>query len=308
MQGLLKIRPLLFLLFPVLAACISPRSSEIDGRLQRVQEVDEVEQVQEPVLPIALRSRAEIPMIDNCAVGCPSGGGETTIVRDAYTLNNNGSTKFANWVAYKITKDTPAPNRPRNWKTDPDLPADETLNPVDYNGAHVALALDRGHQANLASMGGITEWQPLNYLSNITPQKEDLNRGAWARLEDKERNLGKTSVSDAVYVATGPLYERTIGSLPGTNKVHTIPSGYWKVIFLGSSPANGMFAAFIMDQNTPRTANFCDYQVTVAEIEERSGLTLWSDLPDDVQSALKSKRGKLPRRIGCTSGVLQPLR
>jgi endonuclease G len=222
-------------------------------------------------------------------------------------LNNNGSTKFANWVAYKITKYTPAPNRPRNWKTDPDIPAGETLNPVDYNGAFVALNMDRGHQANLASMGGIKDWQPLNYLSNITPQKEGLNRGAWARLENEERRLGKTDGIDAVYVATGPLYERAMGSLPGTKKVHTIPSGYWKVIFLGRTPADGMFAAFIMEQSTPREDNFCKYQVTVAEIEERSGLTLWSGLPVDVQGALKSKRGNLPQKIGCDLSNLQPV-
>jgi endonuclease G len=67
----------------------------------------------------------------------------------------------------------------------------------------------------------------------------------------------------------------------------------------GSSPADGQYAAFVMEQNTPRKANFCNYQVTVAEIEERSGLTLWSNLPDDVQAALKSKRGNLPQKIGC---------
>ncbi|UVL01306.1 DNA/RNA non-specific endonuclease [Pseudomonas sp. B21-048] len=299
MQGMPKIRSLLLVLFPLLAACTSQQSIEVDRRLPQIHPV---------VLSSAQRSSVELATVDNCAVGCPSGGGEVTIVRDAYTLNNNGSTKFANWVAYKITKDTPAPNRPRNWKTDPDIPAKETLNPVDYNGAYVALDLDKGHQANLASMGGIADWHPLNYLSNITPQKEGLNRGAWARLEDQERKLGKTPGIDAVYVATGPLYERTIGSLPGTNKVHTIPSGYWKVIFLGSTPADGQFAAFIMEQETPRAANFCDYQVTVADIEERSGLTLWSNLPDNVQAALKSKRGNLPRKIGCTAAVEQPTR
>ncbi|WP_416739238.1 DNA/RNA non-specific endonuclease [Pseudomonas sp. NFX71] len=287
MHGMPKVRSLLFVLFPLVGACTSPHSIDVGGRPERVQP--------------ALLSTVEIPGIDNCAVGCPSGGGEATITRYAYTLNNNGSTKFANWVAYKITKDTPESNRPRNWKTDPDVPAGETLNPVDYNGAYVALGLDRGHQANLASMGGIADWQPLNYLSNITPQKEDLNRGAWALLENQERKLGKTPGIDAVYVATGPLYERTIGSLPGTNKIHTIPSGYWKVIFTGSTPANGLYAAFIMEQSTPRTANFCDYQVTVNEIEERSGLTLWSDLPQDVQTALKSKQGQLPQKIGCST-------
>lgn len=102
-----------------------------------------------------------------------------------------------------------------------------------------------------------------------------------------------------VYVATGPLYEKHIGLLPGTNKVHTIPSGYWKVIFTGITPKDGLYAAFIMEQSTPRSANFCDFQVTVEEIEERSGLALWSNLPQEVQTELKSKQRQLHHGIGC---------
>ncbi|WP_237881404.1 DNA/RNA non-specific endonuclease [Pseudomonas sp. PGPR40] len=282
MQGMLKVKLVSFFIIPLIGACTTPQSIDVLGRSQQIQ----------PALPSA---------VDNCSVGCPSGGSALTLNRQAYTLNNNGSTKFANWVAYKITKETPASGRPRNWKTDPDVPAGETLNPVDYNGASIALKIDRGHQANLASMGGVTDWQTLNYLTNITPQKTDLNQGAWARLEDQERSLSKAPDVDAVYVVTGPLYEKNIGSLPGTNKVHTIPSGYWKVIFTGSTPANGLYAAFIMEQSTPRSANFCDLQVTVNEIEKRSRLILWSGLPEDVQADLKSKRGQLPQKIGCAS-------
>ncbi len=54
-----------------------------------------------------------------------------------------------------------------------------------------------------------------------------------------------------------------------------------------------------MNQETPKDANFCDYQVTVNQIEARSGLTFWSNLPQPVQAALKSKQGQLPSRIGC---------
>ncbi|WP_454868459.1 DNA/RNA non-specific endonuclease [Pseudomonas farris] len=281
MQGMLKAKLLPLLVLLLVTACTTPQKPfDVSGRSEHLQQAQP---------------------IDNCSVGCPSGGIGLTLNRQAYTLNNNGSTKFANWVAYKITKETSASGRPRNWKTDPDVPAGETLNPVDYKGASVALKINRGHQANLASMGGVSDWQTLNYLTNITPQKTDLNQGAWARLEDKERNLSKAPDVDAVYVATGPLYEKNIGSLPGTNKIHTIPSGYWKVIFTGSTPANGLYAAFIMEQSTPRSANFCDFQVTVNEIEERSGLTLWSGLPQDVQANLKSKRGQLPQKIGCAS-------
>ncbi len=149
-------------------------------------------------------------------------------------------------------------------------------------------------------------FKALNYLTNITPQKADLNQGAWARLEDQERNLSKAEGVDAVYVATGPLYERNIGSLPGTNKVHTIPSGYWKVIFVGSTPVGGQYAAFIMEQSTPRAANFCHYQVTVSEIEERSGLILWSALPQDVQTGLKTEKGGLLSRFGCVTQTDAP--
>ena len=97
------------------------------------------------------------------------------------------------------------------------MPVGKTFNPVDYNGASVVLKMDLGHQANLASLGGVSNWQTLNYLTNITPQKANLNQGAWAQLEDQERSLNKAADVDVVYVATGPLYERRIGSLPGTN-------------------------------------------------------------------------------------------
>lgn len=58
-----------------------------------------------------------------------------------------------------------------------------------------------------------------------------------------------------------------------------------------------------MNQETPRGANFCDYQVPVSLIEERSGLTFWSDLPQAVQAALKARQGQLPGRIGCKQAL-----
>ncbi|MBK5407555.1 DNA/RNA non-specific endonuclease [Pseudomonas sp. TH34] len=265
---------------PLMAGCISTPPSQAPERA-----------VQAPL--------EQAVTVDNCSQGCPSGGGPLTLNRQAYSLNNNASTKFANWVAYRITKSTPASGRPRNWQTDPAIPAGETLDPVDYNGANVALKVDRGHQANLASMAGVSDWQTLNYLSNITPQKSDLNQGPWARLEDQERNLSQDAAVDEVYVMTGPLYEKFIGTLPGTNKVHTIPSGYWKIVSVGKSPQDGLYASFIMNQETPKGANFCDYRATVEQIEQRSGLTFWNELPQAVQTALKSKQGQLPQRIGC---------
>ncbi len=237
---------------------------------------------------------------DNCAVGCPTGGGTQTLIREVYTLNNNSSTKFANWVAYKITKTSQASNRTRNWKQDPDLPASDTLTPAAYQNANKVLAVDRGHQAPLASLGGTAGWQALNYLSNITPQKAALNQGAWSRLEDQERALANRSDVSAVYSVTGPLFEKTGVALPARPGV-IIPEAYWKVIFIGTSPDKGKYAAFLLKQSTPKNASFCDYQVTVNTIEQQTDpkLTLWSALPKNIAEMVKSHKGTLAQEMGC---------
>ncbi|PWC10533.1 endonuclease [Brenneria corticis] len=249
---------------------------------------------------VVVEPTVSVPLtVDNCLVGCPTGGSSQTLIRDAYTLNNNASTKFANWVAYKMTKDSQASGRSRKWRQDPDLPASDTLANAAYTGANAALAVDRGHQAPLAGLGGSSDWQALNYLSNITPQKSDLNQGAWVRLEDKERLLATDSAP--VYSVTGPLFERDIGELPNAAGVK-IPSGYWKIIFIGTSPDQGQFSAFLMDQSTPRNADFCSYQVTVDSIEQKTNprLTVWSDLPANIAAIVKSQKGTLAQnKFGC---------
>ncbi len=223
-----------------------------------------------------------------------------TLNREAYTLNNNSSTKFANWVAYKITKTSQASNRARNWKQDPDLPAADTLAPAAYQKANNMLAVDRGHQAPLASLGGNVNWQALNYLSNITPQKSALNQGAWSQLEDRERALANRSDVSAVYSVTGPLFEKTGAALPARPDV-IIPEGYWKVIFIGTSPDKGKYAAFLLKQSTPKNANFCDYQVTVKAIEQQTNpkLTLWPALPKNIAEMIKNQKGTLAQEMGC---------
>ncbi|CNE94429.1 DNA/RNA non-specific endonuclease [Yersinia enterocolitica] len=120
------------------------------------------------------------------------------------------------------------------------------------------------------------------------------------RLEDQERNLANRPDVTAVYSVTGPLFERHIATLPAKPTVE-IPSGYWKIIFIGTSPDKGQYAAFLMDQNTAKSANFCDYQVNVDTIEAKTNpqLTIWSNLPADVAQIIKSQKGTLAQTIGC---------
>lgn len=233
----------------------------------------------------------------NCAYGCPTGKSGQLIERPIYTLQNNANTKFADWVAYKVTSQTiDGPTRSRNWRQDPSIPATQTLVPADYTNANAVLGTDRGHQVPLASFSNTAHWATTNYLSNITPQAANLNQGPWARLENAVRVLARSGQD--VYVVSGPLYEWHFGRLPATSKAHTIPSGYFKMIVTDN---NGWVEAssFIMDQNTARNANYCSYEVTGFTVEHRSGLNIMPNLPGFKVGPVFGQTGGLRSELGC---------
>lgn len=231
----------------------------------------------------------------HCLHGCPTGAPATndTVVREIYTLSSNDLTKMADWVAYRITPDSIGTSEGRDWQSDPALDPDETLTEGDYEGAPTALRIDRGHQAPLASFSGTPFAAETNILSNITPQASALNQGPWVRLETRERMLAQTSKA-AVYVYTGPLFERMMKPLPKGAELHRVPSGYWKVV----ATADGRASAFIFDQNTPRRSNHCDGRTTILEVQLRSRLMLF---PMAAEAIFRS----LDPELGCT-GVAPP--
>ena len=233
--------------------------------------------------------------IAHCPKGCPSGAPETNtrVIREIYTLSANRHTKLADWVAYRITAETIGTSKDlnRSWRADPLLLDDETLEPEDYRGASKALAVDRGHQAPLAAFAGTLFWRDTNYLSNITPQKKALNQGPWRILEERVRTLAFERRE--VYVLTRPVFDSSAGetaSLPGADEPHSIPSGYWKIIYQYS----GASAAFFFPQETPRNANYCAFQSDVNTLEGLTGLDF-----SGLKIAGGQPSGSLMEAIGC---------
>ena len=234
---------------------------------------------------------------DNCVYGCPTGVSGEEIERSIYTLSNNATTKFADWVAYNVTSLTiDGGTRSRNFRSDPDIDSDDRLEAADYTGAHAAIGTDRGHQVPLASFSNATDWEDVNYLSNITPQSSNLNQGPWVDLEESVREYVRTGQD--VFVVTGPLYESFFATLPGANESHTIPSGYFKVVI---TDVNGWVeaSAFIMEQDAGRNDDYCETEVTTDEVESRSGLNIMPSLSSRKTSAVESNTGGLTIELGC---------
>ena len=231
---------------------------------------------------------------DNCLGQCPTGADKSNIVvnHDAIILSSNVTTKFADWVAYKITvKYLEGPERKRNWAKDPVLDPAFTFIPKDYQGMSAApFNFDRGHQAPLAAFRGHQKWFVVNYLSNITPQRKYLNQGSWNILESKERRMAKEHGD--VYVLTGPYYDtRQPIEGPAQRRIdYIIPSGYWKIISVHND--NGRESlGFIFPQDTPRQANYCDYIRSINDIEILTHLYFFNDNMPVQEHNLKDKIG-----------------
>lgn len=245
--------------------------------------------------PLSMSPVCGQPFAENCFQRCPTAKTENRVLsRSTHSLSNNAVTKFADWVAYEVVADDIGTSRRRVWRADPLLPEDETLEPADYKGANKVLKTDRGHQAPLASFTGTMDWRTTNYLSNITPQKSALNQGPWKKLESAVRKLA-ASGSGRVHVITGPLYEREMPSLPEADEPHRVPSGYWKIISL---TARGTIeaAGFLLDQDTPRKADFCDlaYATPIVRIAERSGIGFAPGLESGAVNELRARLGCAP--------------
>jgi endonuclease G, mitochondrial len=238
--------------------------------------LDGVKDITKPLILIIFLLSTPALAGDNCLHGCPIGSPEDNqkIEREIYTLSNNKWTKFADWVAYHVTKDTIGLSKARNWKSDPDLPANETLEPSDYRDANKVLKTDRGHQVPLAAFSGTRHWRSTNYLSNITPQKSNLNKGSWGRLETAIRRAANSD--EGLYVMTGPLYDNSIEKLPKADEYHKVPTAYWKVV----ANDEGKVTAFVFNQDLSRSAKFCEQISSLAVVEQKAELDFFPEMLD----------------------------
>lgn len=233
---------------------------------------------------------------EHTPLGIPRGtpGENGLIVRDLYVLSNNGQTRFADWVAYRLTPEETygSLDLEREWRADPWLAEDETLEPDgpagpdDYDGAYAQHRYDRGHLVPLGSFVGSESASSLNFYSNIVPQTIPLNRGPWKQLEDLVREL--VVRHQEVWVMAGTLYDGEPMPLwDGAIEIARIPTAFWKTVHVAGA-GGPTVAAFLMPQRAVTSRSPWDYSVSIDEIESRTGLDLFWKLDDTVESVLEA--------------------
>jgi endonuclease G len=196
--------------------------------------------------------------------------------------------ELAEWVAYELTREelTVIASRSNNFRIDPSI-STGSASPSDYYKS----GYDRGHLAPAADMRfDYTAMSESFFMSNMAPQTASLNRGAWKYAEDETRRLAETY--GRVWVVSGPVLlnaagERADFKTIGENKV-AVPEYFYKALLFPVDDDIGFRAlAFIMPNENPGK-RFMDYRVSIDEIEARTGLDLFSALPDDIEAIVEA--------------------
>ncbi|GAB2544371.1 DNA/RNA non-specific endonuclease [Spirosoma aerophilum] len=209
--------------------------------------------------------------------------GDEIVRHEGYTLRYRDQYKDADWVAYPLlayetTGD--ADRKYEQFKPDPSVENGTAL-PSDYTRS----GYDRGH---LAPAGDFKFSQRMMretfFMSNITPQAPEFNRGIWKELEELVRTW---AIRDkGIYVITGAVLTSGLPTIGKTNEV-SVPGKFYKVLLFCNKPEIRMIG-FLLD-NEASNESLTKFVVPVDRIEQLTGIDFFPKLPDDLERKLESK-------------------
>ena len=198
-----------------------------------------------------------------------------------YTVSYNEQRRNPNWVAYELTGEEIDGTEPRGSKFIPDP---EVIGRQAVDDDYKRSGWDRGHLAPAADMKWSEQAMDESfYLSNISPQNGNLNRGVWKSIEELTRDNAHRY--GEILVVTGPVFTSKKGlGMIGDNRV-LIPNAFYKVLLAYD---NGYTGIGFYCENVAGKKKLNTYARTIDEIEEITGIDFFHLLPDEIEDEVEN--------------------
>lgn len=209
--------------------------------------------------------------------------GDQVIRHEGFTLRYRDEYKDADWVAYPLLDyEISGDAERKNEQFQPDL---SVINGTALSSDYTRSGYDRGH---LAPAGDFKFSQRIMretfFMSNITPQVPQFNRGIWKELEEQIR---RWAIRDnGLYIVTGPVLKPGLSTIGRNNEI-SVPEQFYKVILYCNKP-NIRMIGFLL-KNEPSDSSLKQFVVPVDQIEQATGIDFFPKLPDDIERQLESK-------------------
>ncbi len=206
------------------------------------------------------------------------------LANTGYVVGYDDELGSARWAAYRVrdVDDGRAPPRPEGFDVDPRTSA--RVESIWYSKS----GYDRGHLAPnyaIATRYGREAQRETFLMSNITPQKHALNAGPWERMEQRiaKNYAGRFG---EVWVINGPIFGKNPERL---QRRVAVPEAFFLIV-VDEAEGKVRTQAFVMPQGAGENDAPEKFLASIDEVETRTGLDFLSELPDEAENALETRR------------------
>jgi endonuclease G len=194
------------------------------------------------------------------------------IKRSEFVYAFNRTTGFANWVLHRLGKDDfgPVPRFHGPFFKDSLLPIDL---PRPTNTDFENSGFDKGHAVRSEERTCNNEANRQTFvMSNVFPQRPELNRGPWLDCERWVEKMCKDSTYE-FWIVVGPVYEKDkVEYLNKKTKMFPVPQWVFKVMLVKKPDGKLEKIAVLMPNiNGIRKLDWKSYVVPLQKVEEVTG-------------------------------------
>ena len=209
----------------------------------------------------------------------PSSKTNKEIVRHkAFILSYQEEYEIASWVLHRLVKEAAygREGRSNTFLSDPLVESGSAVT-QDYSRS----GYDRGH---LCPAGDFRHNRALEdetfYMSNMSPQLPDFNRGIWSDLENKVRSWVKKR--GELIIVTGPILKKGLPTIGRMNQI-AVPEKFYKIIY---DPATEEAIAFLFP-NEGSVELVKSFTISIDELEVMTGIDFFAKLPDSLEQKIE---------------------
>lgn len=151
-----------------------------------------------------------------------------------------------------------------------------------YNRGHICASADRlcSKDANEQTF----------FLSNMQPQIYAFNAGTWEEMEMKVRSWNNNSFRDTLYVVKGGTIDKAEQRLNPAKTGLLVPKYFFMAILCkNQDPSQYGYKAlgFWIEHKANSDKNLKNYIVSIDELEEKTGIDFFCNLPDHIEEAVE---------------------
>ncbi|WP_437679714.1 DNA/RNA non-specific endonuclease [Sorangium sp. So ce131] len=227
------------------------------------------------------------------------------MMKPQYALSYNRSRNVANWVAWRLDAASfgDAPRHRGKFLADSALPDGwYRVQHDDYTGS----GFDRGHMVRSEERTRTPEDNKATFLlTNILPQRHDLNAGPWLALEEACQELAQKQ-RRALFLVAGGLFDgrgrvATLGDGVAGKGV-AVPEAFFKIVVVlepgqGAAdvgPSTRVIAVIMPNRTGILDEGWGQYRTTVDDIERRAGYDFLTAVPEAVQRVIEARADSEP--------------